>query len=98
MRTLLGEALAAAALLAGSLKFSGTLTLQLRGGNGLVSMLIAQATSALTLRGVAHVAADKPIDDAADLRLPGRSEGSWSSRSSRATASQPWQGIVLARW
>ena len=88
---LLGEALAATALLAGSLKFTGTLTLQLRDGSGLVSMLIAQATSDLTLRGVAQVeeAAIVGTETFAELMGVGQlvitvEQGGGSS----------WQGIV----
>jgi molecular chaperone Hsp33 len=52
--SLLGESLAAAALLSASLKFKGTLTLQIEGSVGPVSMLVAQATDTRTVRGVAH--------------------------------------------
>jgi molecular chaperone Hsp33 len=44
VRNLLGEALAATTLLSASLKFSGTLTLQLVDSRGPVTMLVAQAT------------------------------------------------------
>ena len=44
--SLLGESLAAAALLSASLKFRGTLTLQLEGGAGAVSLLVAQSVGA----------------------------------------------------
>src|SRR5688572_22733571 len=53
--TVLGEALAATTLLSASLKFTGTLTLQLGDSRGPVSMLVAQATDTRTIRGVAHV-------------------------------------------
>jgi molecular chaperone Hsp33 len=59
--SLLGESLAATALLSASLKFSGTLTLQLLGSTGAVRMLVAQATDTRTLRGVAHVSDDAAI-------------------------------------
>jgi molecular chaperone Hsp33 len=93
VRDLLGEALAAAALLAGSLKFDGTLTLQLRGGTGRVSMLVAQATSSLTLRGVAHVNEDESVVAAGeDLRaLVG--EGQLVITVEQGGA-QNWQGVV----
>lgn len=96
VRDLLGEALAAAALLAGSLKFDGTLTLQLRGGTGAVSMLIAQATSRLTLRGVAHVAEGRSAEasrEGADLgALVGA--GQLVITVEQGEGAQPWQGIV----
>jgi len=95
VQELLGEALAAAGLLAGSLKFEGTLTLQLQGGNGLVSMLVAQATSELTLRGVAHVNVrehgdEKTPDDFA--ALVGR--GQLIISIERGPDAAPWQGVV----
>ena len=50
---LLGEAVAAAVLLAATLKFRGTLTFQLQ-GNGAVSLLVAQCTHDFRLRAVAR--------------------------------------------
>jgi molecular chaperone Hsp33 len=96
VQELLGQALAAAGLLAGSLKFDGTLTLQLQGGNGLVSMLVAQATSQYSLRGVAHVnqheeGAAAPIgDDFAALV----GDGQLIITLERGADAPPWQGIV----
>ncbi|MGH8280412.1 MAG: Hsp33 family molecular chaperone HslO [Gammaproteobacteria bacterium] len=53
VRGLLGEAVAAAALLAATLKFEGTLTLQIR-GRGPVHLLVVQCSSGSHLRGLAH--------------------------------------------
>jgi molecular chaperone Hsp33 len=53
VRELLGQAVAASVLLAATLKFSGTLTLQLQ-GNGAVSLLVAQCTHDFRLRAVAQ--------------------------------------------
>lgn len=53
IRDLLGEAMAAAVLLASSMKFEGGLTLQLQGGRPL-TLLVVQCTSSLNLRGIAH--------------------------------------------
>jgi molecular chaperone Hsp33 len=50
---LLGEAVAAAVLLAATLKFRGTLTFQLQ-GNGAVRLLVAQCTHDFRLRAVAR--------------------------------------------
>jgi len=50
---LLGEAVVASVLLAATLKFRGTLTLQLQ-GNGAVSLLVAQCTHDFRLRAVAR--------------------------------------------
>jgi molecular chaperone Hsp33 len=53
VRDLLGQAVAASVLLAATLKFSGTLTLQLQ-GNGAVRLLVAQCTHDFKLRAVAR--------------------------------------------
>lgn len=53
VRTLLGQAMAAAVLLAATLKFDGSLTLQIRGG-GPVHLLVVQCSSSFQLRGLAH--------------------------------------------
>jgi molecular chaperone Hsp33 len=51
---LLGEAVTASVLLAATLKFQGTLSLQLQ-GNGLVRLLVAQCTHDFCVRGVARL-------------------------------------------
>ena len=53
VRELLGQAVAASVLFAATLKFRGTLTLQLQ-GNGAVSLLVAQCTHDFRLRAVAQ--------------------------------------------
>jgi molecular chaperone Hsp33 len=58
VRDLLGEAVGAAVLLAATLKFEGTLTLQLQ-GNGAVRLLIAQCTNDFGLRAVARFDDDR---------------------------------------
>jgi len=91
--SLLGESLAAAALFSASLKFKGTLTLQLEGSAGPVSMLVAQATDTLTLRGVAHVAADATVlagESFSDLVKEGRLVVSVE----QGGGANPWQGVV----
>ena len=57
----LGEALAAISLLAESLKFDGSLTLQIRGTQP-VTMLVVQANSNAGVRGIAHWQGDIPDD------------------------------------
>jgi molecular chaperone Hsp33 len=54
VEALLGETVTAAVLLAATLKFQGTLTLQLA-GSGRVKLLVAQCTHDFRLRGVARV-------------------------------------------
>jgi molecular chaperone Hsp33 len=53
VQQLLGEAISAVVLLAATLKFNGTLTLQLQ-GKGLVSLLVAQCTHDFKVRGMAR--------------------------------------------
>jgi molecular chaperone Hsp33 len=53
VQQLLGEAVAAAVLLAATLKFAGTLTVQLQ-GKGLVGLLVAQCTHDFKVRGMAR--------------------------------------------
>ncbi len=59
LRHLLGQTLAAGALLAATLKFNGSITLQVR-GDGPVSLLVVDVTSERTLRGVAHWKGEVP--------------------------------------
>jgi molecular chaperone Hsp33 len=58
----LGEAMAAVALLAATLKFKGSLVMQIS-GDGPIGMLVVQATSERTLRGLAHFEGDVPPGD-----------------------------------
>ncbi len=53
VQDLLGEAVGAVVLLAATLKFNGTLTLQMQ-GKGLVSLLVAQCTHDFKVRGMAR--------------------------------------------
>ena len=54
LRSVLGECLGATALLAATIKFDGTLTLQACGRRGPVSLLVVEATGTRTLRGLAR--------------------------------------------
>jgi molecular chaperone Hsp33 len=62
VRNLLGEAMAACALLAATIKFDGSLILQIR-GDGPLHLLVAQATADGTLRGVARWHDEVPAHD-----------------------------------
>ena len=53
VRNLLGELMAAAALLSATLKFNGSMILQIQ-GNGPVGLLVVEATSERSLRGMAQ--------------------------------------------
>ena len=90
VESLLGEAATAAVLLAATLKFSGTLTLQLA-GSGRVRLLVAQCTDDFRLRAVAHhdLLAGEVVDFAA-LVGSGRLAVTVQSDSSSAQ----YQGIV----
>lgn len=58
----LGEALAAASLLAATIKFEGSLILQIQ-GSGPIRTLVAQATHARTVRGLARWEGEVPAAD-----------------------------------
>ena len=64
VQQLLGEAVAAVVLLAATLKFDGTLTLQLQ-GKGLVNLLVAQCSHDFKVRAMAR---HSPIGDGAAFR------------------------------
>ena len=53
LRKLLGEAMAAAALLSATVKINGSLHLQLQ-GDGPVSLVLVEVTARHTMRGLAH--------------------------------------------
>lgn len=53
VRALLGQAMAATALLSATLKYEGSITLQIQGG-GPLHLLVVQCTSQLNLRGLAR--------------------------------------------
>lgn len=59
LRRLLGETLVAGTLLAATLRFSGSLILQIQ-GDGPCSLMVVECTSDRTLRGLAHWDGDVP--------------------------------------
>ena len=65
VRDTLGEAVAAAALLASTLKFKGLLSLQLR-GEGPMHLMLVECTDGLGLRAVARF---KDVPESRDLRV-----------------------------
>jgi len=67
VQSLLGEAVGAVVLLAATLKFNGTLTLQLQ-GKGLVNLLVAQCTHDFKVRGMANHDAAAHMEDSAGFR------------------------------
>lgn len=58
----LGDALAATTLLSGTIKFKGSLILQLQ-GDGALRTLVAQATDSREIRGMAHATTHEVPDD-----------------------------------
>ncbi len=87
--SILGESLAAITLLASTIKIDGKITLQIR-GDGDLNMLVAQATSNRTLRGL--IRGDISDDDARDLKDMFNSDH--IVLSIETGNSQPHQGIV----
>ncbi|MDH3889011.1 MAG: Hsp33 family molecular chaperone HslO, partial [Gammaproteobacteria bacterium] len=59
LRKLLGEAMAAAALLSATIKINGSLHLQLQ-GDGPVSLVLVEVTAQHTMRGLAHWTGEVP--------------------------------------
>jgi molecular chaperone Hsp33 len=89
VQQLLGEAVGAVVLLAATLKFEGSLTLQLQ-GKGLVNLLVAQCTHDFKLRGMARHDA---IGDGAGFRsLVG--EGQIVVTVESADRASSYQGVV----
>lgn len=89
---LLGEAMAAASLLAAALKFRGTLTLQVTGA-GRLALLIAQATHEQTLRAVAQLRDEEMLGlDDSFRSLVG--DGQLVVTVDTGDRTPPWQGIV----
>jgi molecular chaperone Hsp33 len=96
VRDLLGEAVAAAVLLAATLKFEGTLTLQLQ-GNGAVRLLVAQCTNDFRLRAVARFDADRlrgPADDVIGFRQLAGDDGRITVTVEATERDSRYQGVV----
>jgi molecular chaperone Hsp33 len=98
VRTLLGEMLAAAALLSANLKFNGMLVMQVH-GDGPVRLLVVECDSDLQLRATAKLAPDAVIADDADLTqlVNVRGHGRFVitlDPKDKLPGQQPYQGIV----
>jgi molecular chaperone Hsp33 len=89
---LLGHSAAATGLIAQSLKFDGTITLQIS-GEGLLDMLVVQCSSELDLRGMASAPAANAEDTYTSL--VGRSRCAITVDA--GAMEQPYQGIVEVR-
>lgn len=93
----LGETVAAAALLAANIKFNGALVMQIH-GDGPLQLLVVECQSDLTLRATAKVR-NEPIDDQISLRelvnRGGRGRFAITLDPKNALpGQQPYQGIV----
>ena len=89
VQQLLGEAVSAVVLLAATLKFNGTLTLQLQ-GKGLVSLLVAQCTHDFKVRGMVR---HEPIEGEPGFRaLTG--EGQVVVTVEATDRASSYQGVV----
>ena len=90
LRTVLGELMAAAALLSATLKFSGSLIMQIQGG-GPVKLLVVECGADMTMRAMAHWNGD--LAEGATLpELVG--EGRFVITIDPKKGAQTYQGIV----
>ncbi|ASJ72221.1 Hsp33 family molecular chaperone HslO [Granulosicoccus antarcticus] len=92
IRQVLGEAFAAAALLASTIKFDGKLTLQVR-GEGPVYLLVVQVTDDGSLRGLARWHEDQELADASLETLFGSNARMIVTIEAKRNA-ESYQGIV----
>lgn len=95
---MLGEMIAAAALLSANLKFNGALIMQIH-GDGPVRLLVVECDSTLQLRATAKLAPDAVIAD--DASLPQLVNAGGNGRfvitldpKDKLPGQQPYQGIV----
>jgi molecular chaperone Hsp33 len=93
IRKALGEAVAASVLLAATLKFEGTLSLQLQ-GDGPMHLLLAQCSNELGVRAVARYRETPEIDDANAGLLALSGAGKLMVTLENEDLSQRYQGIV----
>ncbi|MGH8808573.1 MAG: Hsp33 family molecular chaperone HslO [Noviherbaspirillum sp.] len=98
VQTLLGEMVAAAALLSANLKFDGMLIMQMH-GDGPVRLLVVECDSELRLRATAKLAPDATIPDDANLTQLVNAHGHGRfvitlDPKDKLPGQQPYQGIV----
>jgi molecular chaperone Hsp33 len=98
VRTLLGQMVAAAALLSANLKFNGAIVMQIH-GDGPVRLLVVECDADLRLRATAKLAPDAAIAD--DAKLPELLNVHGKGRFvitldplDKMPGQQPYQGIV----
>lgn len=98
VKALLGEMLAAAALLSANLKFNGALVMQIH-GDGPVRLLVVECDSQLHMRATAKLAPETTIDDNATLSQLINVNGHGRfvitlDPHDKLPGQQPYQGIV----
>ncbi len=88
VKRILGEAFAACALLSATIKYDGSLILQIR-GDGPLHLLVVQATSNGTLRGLARWHEDVPAEDLQQIFGHGQ-----MVMTIEPEKGEPYQGII----
>jgi molecular chaperone Hsp33 len=95
---MLGEMMAAAALLSANLKFDGTIIMQIH-GDGPVPLLVVECDAALRLRATAKLSEDAQIDEDAGLQqlVNAHGDGRFAitlDPADKKPGQQAYQGIV----
>ncbi|HJV03131.1 MAG TPA: Hsp33 family molecular chaperone HslO [Burkholderiaceae bacterium] len=98
VKRVLGEMVAAAALLSANLKFNGSIVMQIH-GDGPVHLLVVECDAGLRLRATAKLAPDAAIADDAGLKalLNESGKGRFAitlDPADKVPGQQPYQGIV----
>jgi molecular chaperone Hsp33 len=100
VRDILGEMMAACALLSANLKFDGTMIMQIF-GDGPVKMLVVQCSSSLTMRATAKISSEfdetlaRPLSFAELLNASGHGRCVITlDPADKLPGQQPYQGIV----
>src|SRR5690606_2112892 len=98
VQRLLGELMAAAALLAANIKFEGSLVLQIQ-GSGPIALLVVECQSDLSLRGTVKIREghEVPADGTLQSLLNARGEGRFIvvlDPRRKVPGQQAYQGIV----
>ncbi|MGZ5200649.1 MAG: Hsp33 family molecular chaperone HslO [Telluria sp.] len=98
VRAVLGEMVAAAALLSANLKFNGSIVMQIH-GDGLVRLLVVECDADLRVRATAKLAPDAEVADDATLTQLFNQHGKGRfvitlDPQDKMPGQQPYQGIV----
>jgi molecular chaperone Hsp33 len=98
VRSVLGETVAAAALLSANLKFNGSIVMQIH-GDGLVRLLVVECDADLRLRATAKLAPDAVVPDDATIKQLFNANGQGRfvitlDPKDKVPGQQPYQGIV----